>query len=65
MIVVADSSPLIALCRAGRLELLHDLFGLLILPEAVWQPLILRRRVLRVSLLHLGSSIAPFKTCSS
>lgn len=37
MIVVADSSPLIALCRVGRLELLHDLFGLLILPEAVWQ----------------------------
>ena len=31
------SSPLIALCRIGKLELLHDLFGQLILPDAVWQ----------------------------
>jgi predicted nucleic acid-binding protein len=37
MLVVADSSPLIALCRVGRLELLHALFGQLVLPEAVWQ----------------------------
>lgn len=37
MIVVADSSPLIALCRIGRLKLLHDLFGQLIIPDAVWQ----------------------------
>lgn len=36
MIVVADSSPLIALCRIGRLELLHDLFGQLVVPNAVW-----------------------------
>lgn len=36
MIVVADSSPLIALCRIGRLELLHDLFGQLVIPDAVW-----------------------------
>ncbi len=39
MIVVADSSPLIALARIGRLELLHELFGLLLVPEAVWQEL--------------------------
>jgi uncharacterized protein len=36
MIVVSDSSPLIALCRIGRLDLLHDLFGKLIIPDAVW-----------------------------
>jgi predicted nucleic acid-binding protein len=36
MLVVADSSPLIALCRIGRLELLHELFGKLVLPDAVW-----------------------------
>ena len=35
MIVVADSSPLIALCRIGRLELLRDLFGIFIIPNAV------------------------------
>lgn len=37
MIVVADSSPLIALCRIGRLELLHDIFGKLMIPDAVWR----------------------------
>ena len=36
MIVVADSSPLIALSRVGRLDLLHTLFGHLVLPDAVW-----------------------------
>lgn len=36
MIVVADSSPLIALCRIGRLDLLHLVFGRLLIPEAVW-----------------------------
>lgn len=40
MIVVADSSPIIALCRIGRLELLHDLFGQLIIPDAVWKEVI-------------------------
>jgi predicted nucleic acid-binding protein len=40
MIVVADSSPLIALCRIGRLDLLHDLFGKLIIPDAVWQEVV-------------------------
>jgi len=40
MLVVADSSPLIALCRIGRLELLHDLFGQLVVPDAVWQEVV-------------------------
>lgn len=40
MLVVADSSPLIALCRIGRLELLRELFGRLILPDAVWREVI-------------------------
>lgn len=40
MIVVADSSPLIALARIGRLELLHSLFGTLLLPEAVWHEVV-------------------------
>ncbi len=34
-IVVADSSPLIALSRIGRLELLREMFGHLLIPKAV------------------------------
>lgn len=37
MIVVADASPLIALSRIGRLELLRQLFGRLSVPQAVWR----------------------------
>lgn len=36
MIVVSDSSPLIALSAVGRLELLKDLFGTVLIPEAVY-----------------------------
>jgi predicted nucleic acid-binding protein len=36
MIVVSDASPLIALGRIGRLDLLREIFGTLVLPEAVW-----------------------------
>ncbi len=37
MMVVADSTPLIALARVGRLELLCDVFGRVIIPDAVWR----------------------------
>ncbi len=40
MIVVADSSPLIALARVGRLDLLRERFGRLLLPIAVWQEVV-------------------------
>jgi uncharacterized protein len=40
MIVVADSSPLIALCRIGKLELLREIFGQLVVPDAVWQEVV-------------------------
>ena len=40
MIVVADASPLIALARVGRLELLREMFGSLLLPEAVWREVV-------------------------
>jgi uncharacterized protein len=36
MIVVSDASPLIALARIGRLELLREMFGTLLLPDSVW-----------------------------
>ena len=40
MIVVADSSPLIAMGRIGRLEILHAVFGQLLVPDAVWQEVV-------------------------
>lgn len=39
MIVVADSTPLIALSRVGRLDLLQAIFGEVTVPEAVWREL--------------------------
>ncbi len=36
MIVVADSSPLIALSDLGKLDLLEKLYGHIVVPEAVW-----------------------------
>jgi predicted nucleic acid-binding protein len=39
MIVVADSSPLIAMGRIGQLEILHAVFGQLLVPDAVWRVL--------------------------
>ena len=40
MIVVADASPLIALARIGRLEMLRDVFGTICLPDAVWREVV-------------------------
>jgi predicted nucleic acid-binding protein len=36
MIVVADATPLIALARVSRLNLLQDVFNEIIIPDAVW-----------------------------
>ena len=40
MIVVADSSPLIAMGRIGHLEILHAVFGQLLVPDAVWREVV-------------------------
>ncbi|MGA3170741.1 MAG: DUF3368 domain-containing protein [Chthoniobacteraceae bacterium] len=40
MIVIADSSPLIAMGRIGQLEILHAVFGQLLVPDAVWQEVV-------------------------
>jgi predicted nucleic acid-binding protein len=42
MIVVADSTPLIALARIDRLNLLKELFGAVLIPEAVFQEVVTR-----------------------
>ena len=40
MIVVADASPLIAMARVGKLDLLQSVFGQLLVPDAVWRGLL-------------------------
>lgn len=40
MIVVADASPLVALSAIRRVELLEDLYGRVVVPEAVWNEIV-------------------------
>jgi predicted nucleic acid-binding protein len=40
VIVVSDSSPLIALARVGQLHLLQILFGEVLVPGAVWDEVV-------------------------
>lgn len=41
MKVVSNTSPLIALARIGNLQLLHQLYGEIFIPEAVWHEVII------------------------
>ena len=41
MIVVSNASPLINLARVGRIDLLQQLYDELIIPEAVWQEVVI------------------------
>ena len=40
MNVVSNASPLIALIRIGQLDLLRQLYGTIVLPEAVWHEVV-------------------------
>ena len=40
MIVVSDSSPLISLARIGELEILRCLYGEILIPQAVWDEIV-------------------------
>lgn len=40
MIVVSDASPLINLARIGELGLLRQLYGEIVIPQAVWQEVV-------------------------
>jgi len=42
MIVVGNASPLINLARIGQLDLLRQLYGELLIPEAVWQEVVIQ-----------------------
>lgn len=41
MKVVSNSSPLINLSRIGKVDLLHQLYDQLLIPEAVWQEVVI------------------------
>lgn len=40
MIVVSDAGPLIALSRIGKIGILRELFGNVIIPQAVWNEVV-------------------------
>jgi hypothetical protein len=40
--IVSDSSPLISLARIGELDLLHRLYGELLIPQAVWHDVVVK-----------------------
>lgn len=42
MSIVSNASPLINLARIGKLNLLRELYGELIIPEAVWREVVVR-----------------------
>ena len=42
MIVVSNSSPLIALAKIGKLHILKELFGEIIIPKAVWNEIVVK-----------------------
>lgn len=42
MSIVSNASPLISLARIGSLGLLRKLYGKLLIPEAVWQEIVVQ-----------------------
>jgi predicted nucleic acid-binding protein len=42
MPTVSDSSPLIFFSAIGRLDLLHEIFGEILVPPAVWREIVIR-----------------------
>ena len=44
MIVVSNSSPLIALAKIGKLHILRELFGEITIPKAVWDEVVVKGR---------------------
>lgn len=44
MIVVSDTTPLISLMKIGQLSLIHQLFGEIQIPQAVFDELVSNKR---------------------
>lgn len=56
MIVVSDSTPLISLMKADRLDILHQLFGEILIPDAVFNELTANDRYTEEAALICNSS---------
>lgn len=55
--VVVNSTPLIALCKVNRLELLKDLYGEITIPEAVFQEITAKNDAVKRKVLSNGAWI--------
>ena len=55
--VVVNSTPLIALCKVNRLELLKDLYGEITIPEAVFQEITAKNDAVKRKVLANGAWI--------
>ena len=56
MIVVSDSTPLITLVKATQLQVLHELFGEIIIPEAVYDELTVNEKYIEEAQLINSSA---------
>ena len=56
MIVVSDSTPLITLMKATQLQVLHELFGEIIIPEAVYDELTVNEKYIEEAQLINSSA---------
>ena len=56
MIVVSDSTPLITLMKATHLQVLHELFGEIIIPEAVYDELTVNEKYIEEAQLINSSA---------
>lgn len=55
--VVVNSTPLIALCKINRLELLRELYGEITIPEAVFHEVTAKNDAVKRKLLESGAWI--------
>ncbi|MBP3476671.1 MAG: hypothetical protein J6K48_10175 [Lachnospiraceae bacterium] len=55
MIVVSDTTPVIALLKAGQLDLLQKLYHTVIIPEAVYQELVVPFRNMWLKRRYYGN----------
>lgn len=55
--VVVNSTPLIALCKIDRIELLRELYGEITIPEAVFREVTAKNDVVKKKLLACGAWI--------